>query len=528
MSASDSAVQTAREPTVHAGERGLGIAELRQRSARAATALAAHGAGPGRAVVILMRNDPAFLEATLAVGLAGAFAVPLNWHFTAAELAYVVEDCEAAVVVAHVDLLGLLDLTGLQQRGVPVAVVETPPELREAFALPASVCVAPPGMARWEDWIAAHEPWSGPALRSVDSVIYTSGTTGKPKGVRRQRPTPEQEARIAQMRSHVYGLVPGVRLIVPAPLYHAAPNVFAMRAMQIADALVLMPRFDPEELLRLIERHRATSIVMVPTMFVRLLRLPEEVRQRYDLSSLRSVYHAAAPCPPEVKRAMIQWWGPIINEWYGTTESSVVTWCDSAQWLAHPGTVGRPIDGARVEIVAPDGTLCAAGEPGEVYVGLEFYPDFTYHRRDEDRQRIARGTLISGGDIGYLDADGFLYICDRKRDMVISGGVNIYPAEIEAALLELPWVQDCAVIGVPDAEFGEAVLALVVLRDRPGALAPDGAAQQALHEHLAARLARYKLPRRFELRESLPRDDAGKLLKRVLREPYWQGKGRRV
>ncbi|MBL8363593.1 MAG: AMP-binding protein [Rubrivivax sp.] len=523
-----SAAAEAPAATVHAGDRAIPVAELRHRAARAASALAAHGVGPGRAVALLMRNDPAFLEATLAVGLLGAYAVPLNWHFTPAGLAYVIGDCEAAAVVAHADLLPLLDLPALQGCGVHVVVVETPPELRRAFELDEAACRAPAALPRWERLVAAHEPWRDAAPRGTDSVIYTSGTTGRPKGVRRQRPTVEQEERIAAMRARVYGLVPGVRLIVPAPLYHAAPNVFSMRALQIAEALVLMPRFDAEELLRLIERHRATTVVMVPTMFVRLLRLPEAVRRRYDLSSLRGIYHAAAPCPPEVKRAMIDWWGPIINEWYGTTESSVVTWVDSADWLAHPGTVGRPIDGARVEIVGPGGTTCAPGEAGEVYVGLDDYPDFTYHRRDDDRRSIARGTLISGGDIGYLDADGYLYLCDRKRDMVISGGVNIYPAEIEAALLELPWVQDCAVIGVPDAEFGEAVLALVVLHEPPPALAGDDAAREALRAHLAARLARYKLPRRFEFRAALPRDDAGKLLKRVLREPYWQGQGRRV
>src|SRR5690606_24345396 len=195
------------------------------------------------------------------------------------------------------------------------------------------------------------------------------------------------------------------------------PNVFAMRGLQVAERLVLMPRFDAEELLRLIEKHRATTLVMVPTMFVRLLRLPAQVRQRYDVSSLEGVYHAAAPCPVDVKREMIDWWGPVINEWYGTTESSVVTWCDSADWLRHPG---------------------------EVFVGLEFYADSTYHKRDEDRRRIGRGRLVSGGDIGYLDSDGYLHLCDRKRDMIISGGVNLYPSEIEAALLGIRAVLDCA------------------------------------------------------------------------------------
>jgi len=355
-------------------------------------------------------------------------------------------------------------------------------------------------------------------------LIYTSGTTGRPKGVKRLPATPEQMKRIEAMRAKVYGLVPGIRLIVPAPMYHAAPNVFASRGLKVADRLVLMEKFDAEELLRLIEAHRATTLVMVPTMFVRLLRLPEAVRQRYDLSSLQQVYHAAAPCPPEVKAEMIAWWGPIINEWYGTTESSVVTWCNSEQWLSHRGTVGRPIDGARVEIVGEDGALLPPGEPGEIYVGLDFYPDFTFHKREDERRQIGRNGLITGGDVGYLDQDGFLYICDRKRDMIISGGVNIYPAEIEAAILESTEVQDCAVFGVPDPEYGEAVLALVVRA--PGV--SEAGFDQRLRALLGQRLARYKIPRTIEIRDALPRDDAGKLIKRRLREPYWQGIERRI
>jgi long-chain acyl-CoA synthetase len=281
-----------------------------------------------------------------------------------------------------------------------------------------------------------------------------------------------------------------------------------------------MPKFDAESLLQLIEQHRVTSIVMVPTMFVRLLRLPLEVRRRYDISSLRSVHHAAAPCPPDVKHAMIEWFGPIIHEWYGTTESSVVTACNSEEWLAHPGTVGRAIKGARIEIVDDHGAIAPPGQPGELYVGLDFYPDFTYHKRDDDRRQIGRNGLITGGDVGYLDEDGYLFLCDRKKDMVISGGVNIYPSEIESALLSIAAVHDCAVIGIPDPEYGEAVFAVVV---------QDGSIDEAtIRDVLAKRLARYKLPKTIEFRDSLPRDDAGKLLKRSLREPYWRDATRQI
>lgn len=508
---------------VHSGDRLTTRRALHQRAARAASGYAALGVRPGDAVAILMRNDIAFLEASLAASQLGAYAVPLNWHFTAAELAYVIDDCDAKVLVVHADLLGLLDGVELPAQ-LQTLVVRTPPEICHAFGLAEESASPPRGSIEWDGWLEQKPLWDRPAPAGLESIIYTSGTTGKPKGVRRRPPTPEQQARTQQLREQVYGLVGAVRLILPAPLYHGAPNVVAMRAARMADSLVLMPRFDAEELLALIQRHRATSVLMVPTMFVRLLRLPQAVRDRYDVSSLRTVCHAAAPCPPDVKRAMIEWWGPIISEWYGTTETSAVTFCDSAQWLAHPGTVGRALPGARVEILGEDGQPVPQGETGEIYMGLDFYPDFTYHKREEDRRRVERGGLVTGGDIGYLDRDGFLFLCDRKRDMIISGGVNIYPNEIESVLLAHPEVMDCAVIGIPDAEFGESVLALIVPTHGNG----GGDLLARLQAHLGASLARYKMPRRIEWRERLPRDDAGKLLKRRLREPYWEGVRRSI
>jgi long-chain acyl-CoA synthetase len=512
------------DPSVHVGERSRERSSIDERAARAAAGFAAAGVRAGDAVALLLRNDFPFLEAGAGAALLGAYAVPLNWHFARAEIDYVLQDCDAKVLVVHADLLRLVDPLLLRPERLKVIVVPTEPGLRKAYKLADADCEAPPELPLWDAWLSAYAPWQGAPGTPVESVIYTSGTTGRPKGVKRLTPTPEQARRIEQMRAKVYGLQPGIRLIVPAPMYHAAPNVFAARGMKVAERLVLMEKFDAEELLRLIETHRATTIVMVPTMFVRLLRLPKAVRERYDLSSLRAVYHAAAPCPPEVKSEMIAWWGPIINEWYGTTESSVVTWCDSAQWLAHRGTVGRPIDGARVEIVGEDGHVLPPGQAGEVYVGLDFYPDFTFHKREEERRKIGRNGLITGGDVGYLDEDGYLYICDRKRDMIISGGVNIYPAEIEAAILESPEIQDCAVFGVPDPEYGESVLALVVRA--PGA--SETGFQERLQSQLEHRLARYKIPRTIETRDSLPRDDAGKLIKRSLREPYWKDTQRRV
>jgi long-chain acyl-CoA synthetase len=318
------------------------------------------------------------------------------------------------------------------------------------------------------------------------------------------------------------GLRPGVRALLPGPLYHSAPNSFGLRAGKLGGVLVLMPRFDPEQFLRLVESERIDTIFMVPTMFIRLLKLPATVREKYDVSSLRHIIHAAAPCPADVKRAMIDWWGPIIHEHYGGTETGAVTYCDSNDWLAHPGTVGRALPGSDVRIIADDGSDAATGGTGEIICWNRNTPDFTYHGDDDKRRRADRQGLLTLGDVGYLDRDGFLYLCGRANDMVISGGVNIYPAEIEAELHKMDGVADCAVFGIPDEEFGEKLCAVV--QPAPGAdLTPA-----QVQAHLRALVAGYKVPRQVEFRSDLPREDSGKIFKRKLREPYWENAGRRI
>ncbi len=284
----------------------------------------------------------------------------------------------------------------------------------------------------------------------------------------------------------------------------------------------MMPRFDPVEMLELIERERIDTMFMVPTMFVRLLKLPHEVRRRYDLSSLKFVVHAAAPCPADVKRAMIEWWGPVINEFYGSTESSAVTFATSADTLAKPGTVGRAAVGAELRILDDAGRQLPAGQIGEIFTRVAELPDFTYHNRPDQRAAIDREGFITSGDVGYLDDDGYLFICDRKRDMVISGGVNIYPAEIEAVLHAMAGVKDCAVFGIPDAEFGEKLMAVVEPAEG-SALTPT-----EVRAHLLAHLADYKVPRAIEIGRNLPREDSGKIFKRRLRDPYCQQAGRNI
>jgi long-chain acyl-CoA synthetase len=355
-------------------------------------------------------------------------------------------------------------------------------------------------------------------------MIYTSGTTGKPKGVRRlplDGSNPDAIT-LAIETARALGMSPGMRTVVTGPMYHTAPNSYSLTAARLGAFLVLQARFEPEDLLRIVEEQRITHLHMVPTMFTRLLKLPDDVRGRYDVSSLQHVVHAAAPCPPEVKRRMIEWWGPVIWEYYGGTETGAVVACDSEEWLAHPGTVGRPIATATVRIYDDDGNVLPPNEPGEVFMRLGGFPDFTYEGRPEARSEVERDGLITCGDIGYLDDDGYLFLCDRKRDMVISGGVNIYPAEIESCLMTMPGVRDCAVFGIPDEEFGESLAA--VIEPEAGTEIDVDAARAHVRQHLAG----FKAPKVVEFSAELPREDSGKIFKRKLRAPYWEGTGRSI
>lgn len=474
---------------VIAGERVIPGADVLVRGSRAAGALVALGVKAGDAVALLVGNRPEFFEAWVGTVLLGAVAVPVNWHLRPDEVAHILDDCRAAAIVADPELLEPFRAT---TGGRPLLELG-------------------PG---WEAALGAAAPIAGDIRRITGALIYSSGTTGRPKGIRRLGRSAEQTDQYADTVRRVYGAGPGVRTIVVAPLYHSAPLVHATSTLLAGGNLVLMSRFDTTALLELIERHRVTNLLMVPTMFVRLLALPEEVRRRYDLSSLRHVVHGAAPCPPEVKRQMMEWWGPVIHEYYGCTESGIVTACDSAEALARPGTVGRPVPGATLAVLDENGLPAPPGVPGEVFVRHRGAADFTYENHPEERAAVERNGLITCGDIGYLDADGYLFLVDRKRDMVISGGVNIFPAEIELVLHEVPGVEDSAVLGIPDPEYGEVLAAAV--KPRPGAEL-DVAEIEA---HLRSRLGGLKVPRRIEVRDELPRDPNGKLLKRRLREEW--------
>jgi long-chain acyl-CoA synthetase len=498
---------------VISGDRQRSREEIFARAGRASAGFDALGVGPGDSVALMLRNDFPFLETTFAVGRLGAHAVPINWHFVADEVDHILQDSAAKAIVVHADLLPQIEAAIPED--VAVLVVETPVEIAAAYKVSEAAARVPEGRVDYEQWLSSHDEWTEAPRSSPGAMLYTSGTTGKPKGVRRKPPKPEQMQLGQRIGAKIYGFGPQARAVVTGPMYHIAPNTFALAIAALGDRLVLQPKFDPVELLQLIEKHAITTLNVVPTMFVRLLRLSKDEREQYDLGSLTHVVHNAAPCPPDVKREMIEWWGPVIWELYGGTESGPATACNSEEWLAHPGTVGRPVEGSTIKILDDQCNELPPGEVGEVFVRSSTNSEFTYHGREAERAEIEKDGLITLGDMGYLDEEGFLFLCDRKRDMVISGGVNIYPAEIEAALIGIEGVADCAVFGVPDPEFGESLLA-VIERSPTSSIT-----EEFVRSELQGRLARYKVPKRIEFGKNLPREDTGKIYKRKLRDLHW-------
>jgi long-chain acyl-CoA synthetase len=468
------------------------------------------GLGPGAHLAILMENCAGYLEVAWAAQRSGLYYTALNRHLRGPEVQYILDDCGATAMVtspAMADVVSGLDLSRVSVR----------------LAVGGELA----GFASYEAATAAFP--SAPMADECEGreMLYSSGTTGRPKGVRKELPGTAMGHPTAVPVQIAVGLArrgvgPGAVYLSPAPLYHSAPLVYCMSMLRLGATVIVMEHFDPAQCLELIDRHGVTHAQFVPTMFVRMLRLPERERSRYDLTSLRSVVHAAAPCPVAVKHQMLQWWGPIIDEYYAGTEDIGSTWITAAEWLAHPGSVGRPLSPAHV--VGPDGAELGPGQEGVVY--FEGGRPFEYHNDPSATASMvdARGWRTLG-DIGVLDQDGYLYLTDRRAHMIISGGVNVYPQEAENVLAGDPRVADVAVIGVPDPEMGEAVKAVIVLVD------PDAAGPTMEAELLAAcgaNLAGYKCPRTVDFVTELPRDPNGKLYKRLVRERYWEGHDTRL
>lgn len=508
MYLADHARRTPDKPAMISAESGQAVtfAELNERSNRFAQFLYAQGLRRGDHIAVLMENNLSFMEPVWAAFRSGLYVTTINRYLPPDEAAYIAQDCGAKALV-----------TSYAKRDTAAALADLIPDC--PIRLMAGGVI--PGWASYEEALASASPeplaeeWMG------DTMLYSSGTTGRPKGILRPlggiTPAEGFDTRQAANR---YDLTADSVYLSPAPLYHAAPLAYVLMVQSFGGSVVMMERFDPEQALQLIEKNRVTHSQWVPTMFVRMMKLPPEVRARYDLSSHQVAIHAAAPCPVEVKRQMIEWWGPILYEYYAGTEGSGSTFITSQDWLEHPGSVGRAALGV-LHICDEDGNELPTGETGLVYFERET-PTFEYHN-DPAKTASARHPKHPNwnalGDVGYLDEDGYLYLTDRKAFMIISGGVNIYPQAIEDALVTHPKVADVAVFGVPDAEMGEAVKA--VIEPAPDQVPSDELAAE-LMAYARERLAHYMAPRSIDFIEEMPRLPTGKLYKRVLRDAYWQ------
>lgn len=483
--------------------------ELNQNANRLVRALRARGIGEGDGVALVCSNRPEFVEVLAATQRGGLRITPINWHLTGEEIGYIVENCEARVFFADA-------------RFADAAVCAA--EYASPGSLAVSIGGALPGFEPYESLIDGHAPDDLEDPIRGSQMLYTSGTTGRSKGVHRKKPAGLQGGVVAKSLTH--RAYEDVNLCT-GPLYHAAPLAFSLTVPLLFGAtVVLMDKWEPAETLELVDKHRVTHTHMVPTMFHRMLTLPEETRNAYDLSSLRVVLHGAAPCPVHVKQALIEWLGPVVYEYYAATEGwgSFVT---SEQWLERPGTVGRP-DPEQVRIRDDDGKTLGPGEIGRIFLKApEDDTRFSYFKDDSKTESSydPERRYFTLGDMGYLDDDGHLFLCDRSADVIISGGVNIYPAEVDAVLLTHPAVRDACTVGVPNEEWGEAVWAVVELADGEE---PSDALAAELVDHVRARLAHYKCPRGLDFASTLPRLDSGKIQRRKVRDPYWEGRDRRI
>ncbi len=486
--------------------------DIERLARKLATLLADAGVTDGGTVAILMRNDIAYLVAIEACRLAGARYVPLNWHAAPPEITAIVADAGAIVLIGHADLVEPVR-AGLPGGCVPISFA-APPAVRAAYPEAGGG-----GDRSLADLVEPFDESSVPPPPFRGIFAYTSGSTGRPKGVRR-KPGPAGTDMVATFRglaANLLRLGPGDRLHVAAPLYHSAPNGLALSAFYAEAAdLHLAVRFDPVGWLADIERHRITHAYLVPTMMVRLLKLPAETRESHDLSSLRVAFSTGSACPPDVKAAMTAWLGPILTESYGASEMGFMTLISAEEAARKPGSVGRVIPGAESLILDESLQEVPAGTVGTIYVRVPSMGDFDYSNAEGALSDQRHRGFTTVGDMGHVDEDGFLFISDRRKDMIITGGANVFPSEIETALLQMPEVLDCAVFGAPDPEFGEMIVAAVECR-------PDARiGLEEVRRFLADRIARFKIPRKVDVHERLPREDSGKIFKAVLRRPYQQ------
>jgi acyl-CoA synthetase (AMP-forming)/AMP-acid ligase II len=500
---------TPGKPAVIIGGTGQVITygELDAEANQVSHAFRSLGLQPGDHIAFCLENHPRYFALAWGAHYAGLYYTAMSSRLTTDEMAYIIGDCGAqAFITSDHKREQAAELAG-RLEGIALYMLDGTIE----------------GYEPWEDALAAHPTTPLPEKRVEGrDMLYSSGTTGRPKGV--EVPLPGvplgTSDSIHMLVSALFGATEDSVYLSPAPMYHAAPLRFSMGFQRTGATVVAMERFEPEAALALIEKHRVTHSQWVPTMFIRMLKLPAEVRKRYDVSSLQVAIHAAAPCPIAIKEQMIDWWGPVLHEYYAGTEGNGFVYCDSDAWLAHKGTVGQPLM-SEVHILGDDGEELPAGDPGTVYFGGG--AEFSYHN-DPDKTAESRDPGGRGwttlGDVGYLDDDGFLYLTDRKAYMIITGGVNVYPQEAENVLAVHPKVADVAVLGVPNDDFGEEVKAIV----EPISMDDAGPGlERELIAYCREHLADVKCPRTIDFRSELPRHPTGKLYKRLLKDEYWAG-----
>jgi long-chain acyl-CoA synthetase len=483
--------------------------EIDDRVNRIVNALRAAGLRTGDTVALIAGNTRAWFEIALACSHAGWTYVPVNWHWVADELAYVFADARPTAVFVDARYADTTIRALADERADSVRIVVHLDEL--------------------DGWIGGADASDPPDQRLGGPMFYTSGTTGRPKGVRGSLSgNTDLGPEILQLVGAGFGrMMPtGGRTLLCGPVYHSAQWAFSFLPMIAGSSVVMQHRFDSAEVLELIQRHRVTNTHLVPTQMKRLIDLPTAIRDSFDGSTLTAVWHGAAPCPPAVKRELIRWWGPKVSEYYGSTEGSIISTITADEWLAKGGSVGRPLDNVEVIVVGDDDRAVEPGVTGTLYFRNRMGMDFAYHNDDAKTAAVhLEPGVFTTGDVGHLDVEGYLWLSDRKIDMIISGGVNIYPAEIEGVLAAHPAVEDVAVIGVPDEEFGENVKAIVQLSD--GHQAGDELAA-ALISHCRGLLAGYKAPKSVDFIASIPRTGTGKIQKQPLRAPYWAGQNRSI
>jgi fatty-acyl-CoA synthase len=488
--------------------------ELDDRSKQLAQLLHARGLRRGDRIAVFLENHPRYLEVVWAALRSGLYLAPINRYLTTDEVAYILEDCAGAAFVTSKQL-------------EPVAAALPTPSWGRCVRLAIDGPI--PGFERYEEAVAAH-PAAALEHEPIGTfLLYSSGTTGRPKGIWR----PLQDLTLDEagplmgvMQRELWAWGADTVYLSPAPLYHSAPLLFCTLALALGGTVILMRKFDALEALQAIERHRVTHSQWVPTMFTRLLRLSDRARARFDLSSHRVAIHAAAPCPVEIKKRMMEWWGPIVYEYYGGSESHGCTHITPQDWLTHPGSVGRPYVGV-LHICDEQGNELPPRQPGLVYFEM---PEMVFRYLNDDQKtkdvrHPAHETWSTLGDVGYVDEEGFLYLTDRATFMIVSGGVNIYPQEIEDVLITHPQVLDVAVVGVPDPDMGEAVKAVVQLAE--GARPSEDLAAE-LQSWTRARLAHYKCPKSVDFVDQLPRQPSGKLYKRLVKDRYWGDQTSRI